>query len=145
MRCPSYDVIAYHDPSGSMKHDHMTVLVKEQVSRDQLKELAQNLASLHRPDHIAFVDYQEFLASTPSLGEWRPEDDSGLRDKDWSRRPSQGEVALWEEHMRQEAPLQDIDEEGSIRSVAQRHGISEEEVRDALNKVRSWLGGGTAL
>jgi uncharacterized protein YidB (DUF937 family) len=41
--------------------------------------------------------------------------------------------------------LQDIDEETRIRSVAQRHGISEDEVRNALNKVRSWLGRGTDL
>jgi hypothetical protein len=145
MHRPSFDIIPYHDPSGSMKYDDMTVLVNEQVSRDQLIELAHHLASQHRPDYIAFVDYQEFLASTSSLGEWRPGDDSRLREKDWSRRPSQSDVALWEEHLQQETPLQDIDEETSIRSVAQRHGISEDKVRNALNKVRSWLGRGTDL
>ncbi len=107
--------------------------------------LAQHLASQHKPDYIAFVDYQEFLASTPSLGEWRPLDDSGLREKDWSRRPSRNDVALWEEHMQQEMPLQNIDEKASIRRVAERHDISEEQVRKALHKVRSWLGRGTDL
>jgi hypothetical protein len=145
MRRPSYDVIPYHGPSGSSKYDDMTVLVNEQVNRDQLIELAQYLARQHRPDYIAFVDYQEFLASTPSLGEWRPGDDSGPREKDWSKRPSQSDVALWEEHMQQDTPLQDIDEETSIRGVAVRHSISEDEVKNALNKVRSWLGRGTDL
>jgi hypothetical protein len=44
MRRPSYDVIPYRGPSGSSKYDDMTVLVNEQVNRDQLIELAQYLA-----------------------------------------------------------------------------------------------------
>jgi hypothetical protein len=47
--------------------------------------------------------------------------------------------------MQQDTPLQDIDEETSIRGVAVRHSISEDEVKNALNKVRSWLGRGTDL
>ena len=92
-RLLSHYIIGHIGPSGSLKYESITVLVCDEANRDQLIELAESLhAGQHRADHIKFVDYIALAAVRPSLGEWSPGDVSGLRDKDWSRRPSQEDV-----------------------------------------------------
>jgi hypothetical protein len=141
---PPHYIIAYEGPREGLKYDRVTVLVHGEASRDQLTRLADHLhAGQHSPDYIEFVEYSEFAAGTPSLGEWRPGNVYGLREKDWSRRPSQEDVDLWHDFMQQEAPPPELDEDASIRRVAENRRVSEGRVREALDKVRSWLGGGT--
>jgi broad specificity phosphatase PhoE len=133
-RLPSHYIIGHIGPSGSLKYESITVLVCDEASRDQLIELAESLhAGQHRADHIKFVDYIALAAVRPSLGEWSPGDVSGLRDKDWSRRPSQEDVHLWEDHQQEEAPLRELDEDTSIRRVAGRREVSEYRVKEALH------------
>lgn len=142
-RLPPYAVVA--DSEGGF----LTVLVEKKGDPAELVRVARKISEERQVRGIGFIDYPEFAEFAFSLGHWEKGDASNLRQKHWSDRPTQEEVAIWaacqeamdelEDRRSESADTSADDEAEAIRRVARRAGRSEEEVEVAAAKVAHWL------
>jgi len=151
-------------------------VVEPGTTKQELAEIAREIAEDMRETKryfalaIHFYDYPELIGDMAPLGQWidapygdwsradeakymdystHQEDDSELREKDWSKRPTQEEIdvyvmfrqemnALWNE-IDPEEPTAAPDEDQAIQALADVTGKSIEAVRSDLQKVNLWL------
>ena len=96
---PTYTILRYIGTSGAPGYDYLSIMVEGKPSREQLLEIAQAVSQRYGAKTIDFMDNQAFLASNPPLGTWRHNNPSRVRQKDWSKRPSEQDIVLWEDFM----------------------------------------------
>ncbi|MEJ7633040.1 MAG: hypothetical protein WKF28_11060 [Rubrobacteraceae bacterium] len=136
---PPQTILGSIPPYGSYDYEQLTVMVERKPTREQLLEIANELHKKHRVEKIEFIDNQAFLASNPTLGRWSIDEKSQVKEKDWSKQPSEQDIVLWEDFQQDTADLFDSDEDKSIKSVAKKHGLGKKETKAAIDKVRDWI------
>ncbi len=136
---PPQTILGYIQPSGSSGYDLLTVMVERKPTRAQLLEIAKVLHKTHRVQKIEFIDNQAFMSTNPTLGQWTSTDDSQVKDKDWSKQPSEQEIVLWEDFLQSDVDISGIDEDKVIKDIAKKHHLSKKETQAAIDKVRDWI------
>lgn len=136
---PPQTILGYIQASGSPGYDVLTVMVERKPTRAQLLKIAEELHKTYRVQKIEFIDNQAFMSIGPTLGEWTSSDDSQVKEKDWSKQPSEHEIVLWEDYLQSDVDLHGIDEDKVIKDIAKKHHLSKRETKAAIDKVRDWI------
>lgn len=160
---PSYNVLQVEDISfGNTKRLTLHVLVESGVSVAQLEAVAEQLAQEYRKSekynalNVGFYDYTELIGHGYSLGywedvpygEWKRADEvrsgdyskheavSHLKEKDWSKRPTEDQVAIWAAW---QAIVWDLDDEdAATQQIADEFGLTFDDAQASVRAVVFW-------
>lgn len=136
---PPQTILGYIGPSGSSGYEQLTVMVERKPTRAQLLKIAEQLHNTYHVQRIEFIDNQAYTSTTPTLGLWTSADNSQVKEKDWTKQPSEQEIVLWEDFQQSDVDLFGVDEEKVIKDIANKHHLGKKETKKAIDKVRDWI------